>query len=158
MESGNWYIFHTASRAEKKVAERLKMLGYEFYLPLYIEKHQWQDRIKEIEIPLFKGHIFVKCQPIQTRFVSLVQGVVELIKDYDKKIVPTVSEEEIEQIKKFLRLTDEYKILSEADIQKIFKQPIPKESGVISRYKNRYMYIYLKQCNMAMYADTFKFL
>ncbi len=156
MESANWYIFRTASRAEKKVAERLQMLGYQFYLPIYKEKHQWHDRVKEIEIPLFKGHIFIKCHYSQSRIISGIQGIVSIVTNSESSIVEIVSEEEIEQIKRFLRLTDEYKIFGEAEIQRIFKKAIPKESGIVSRYKNRYMYIYIQQCRMAMYADTFK--
>ena len=156
MSQNNWYIFKTASRAEKKIAERLDFFGFEHYLPLYVEKHKWHDRYKLITIPLFKGHIFVKCHPIQLRIISLVQGVVGPITDPVSKIPATISDNEIEEIKKFLRLTDEYKILSEGDIQKIFKKPIPKESSTVSRYKNRYMYIHIKELEIAMYADTFK--
>lgn len=153
--SQQWFAFCTHSRAEKRVAKRLSDLGYEVYLPIYIERHKWSDRIKEVEIPLFKGHIFIKCTPLQFNLIRLVQGIADLAISTNNQIEP-ISDKEIEEIKRFLRLTDEYKILNEWGIQKIFKKAIPKEAGEVLRYKNRYMYIHIRQCRMTMYADTFK--
>ena len=43
-----WYAVHTASRAEKKVAERLKAAGVEHYLPIRVEMREWSDRKKKV--------------------------------------------------------------------------------------------------------------
>ena len=47
-----WFVLHTRSRAEKKVAERLTANNISVYLPLSIRKSHWSDRTKNITLPL----------------------------------------------------------------------------------------------------------
>ena len=60
MQELKWYVMYTASRSEKKVAERLKENGWEVYLPIVEELRQWSDRKKKVQRPLFNGYVFVK--------------------------------------------------------------------------------------------------
>ena len=46
LEYQKWYVIKTNSRAEKKVEERLQMLGFEVFLPLQTSINQWSDRKK----------------------------------------------------------------------------------------------------------------
>lgn len=55
-----WYALQTRSRHEKKVAERLQEQGIEVFLPLVSQVHQWSDRRKQVEVPLFAGYVFVR--------------------------------------------------------------------------------------------------
>ena len=48
-----WYVLYTNPKAEKKVAEQLTKIGVINYCPLIKKVHQWSDRKKKIEIPLF---------------------------------------------------------------------------------------------------------
>jgi hypothetical protein len=43
-EETKWYVVKTNSRAEKKVHERLELLGFTVYLPLVTTIKQWSDR------------------------------------------------------------------------------------------------------------------
>ncbi len=51
---------YTASRSEKKVADRLKENGFEVYLPMIEELRQWSDRKKKVQRAMFNGYVFVK--------------------------------------------------------------------------------------------------
>jgi transcription antitermination factor NusG len=55
-----WYALYLRSRWEKKVLKELTIKSVECFLPLIREKHQWSDRSKYIDEPLFRGYIFVR--------------------------------------------------------------------------------------------------
>ena len=59
-ESQPWYAAHTRSNFEKRVAAELGAKGVESYLPAYQEVHQWKDRRKRVDLPLFPGYVFVR--------------------------------------------------------------------------------------------------
>lgn len=56
----NWYAVHTRYHHEKTAARILENKGYEIFLPVYAARRQWQDRIKEVSLPLFPCYIFVR--------------------------------------------------------------------------------------------------
>ncbi|HKN73650.1 MAG TPA: UpxY family transcription antiterminator [Candidatus Acidoferrum sp.] len=55
-----WYAVQTYARHEKKVAGELRRKGIESFLPLFPEKHQWSDRERIIDVPLFPQYVFVR--------------------------------------------------------------------------------------------------
>ena len=56
-DENNWNVVYTASRQEKKVAQRLLENGIENYLPVIKVLNQWSDRKKLVEKPLFNGYV-----------------------------------------------------------------------------------------------------
>lgn len=54
-----WYAVHTRSNFEKRVSAALERKGFTTYLPLISERHQWKDRKRIVERPLFSGYVFV---------------------------------------------------------------------------------------------------
>lgn len=55
----SWYAVQTRSRHEKKVAEEIQEKGIPSFLPLVKRMHDWSDRKKEVQLPLFPGYVFV---------------------------------------------------------------------------------------------------
>ena len=74
-----WYAVYTASRAEKKVKERLDQQGIVNYLPLRVVIRKWSDRSKKVEIPLINGYIFVYVNLLQMQKVLTTFGVVSFL-------------------------------------------------------------------------------
>lgn len=58
-----WYAVRLRSRHEKVAANQLQGQGIETYLPLVTQVHQWSDRKKHVEMPLFAGYAFVRFDP-----------------------------------------------------------------------------------------------
>lgn len=56
----SWYIISTKAKWERKVAQKLNMLGVNTYCPLITQVRQWSDRKKKLVVPLFNGFIFVQ--------------------------------------------------------------------------------------------------
>ena len=58
MEKTNWYAVFTASRAEKRVKERLEQAGIENYLPVRKVEFERNGQVRRLEIPVITGCIF----------------------------------------------------------------------------------------------------
>jgi transcription antitermination factor NusG len=59
-ERMNWYAIQTYPQNEKKVVAELQLKGIPTFLPLKMERHQWSDRRKLIEVPVFPCYAFVQ--------------------------------------------------------------------------------------------------
>jgi transcriptional antiterminator NusG len=56
----SWFALQTRPRYERKVHSELQEKGVQAFLPLHSEIHQWTDRKRTVEMPLFPGYIFVR--------------------------------------------------------------------------------------------------
>jgi transcription antitermination factor NusG len=95
-----WYALHVRTRFEKVVARNLEARGYEEFLPTYLRKHQWSDRVKQIELPLFPGYIFCRFN-INDRLPILTIPGVNSIVGIGRSPIP-VEEQQLSDIKSVL--------------------------------------------------------
>ena len=68
--SGTWWVLHTRARNEKAVAETLERQGIAHFLPLVTHQRRYAGRIRQVEIPLFPGYVFL-CGGISERHFAL---------------------------------------------------------------------------------------
>jgi len=75
-----WHAIYVRSKHEKSVYEVLQLKGIKSSLPLKTVYRQWSDRKKKIQIPLFRGYVFVNIN-IQNEKLEVLQtdGVVKFI-------------------------------------------------------------------------------
>ena len=81
LEQPRWYAIRTRSRHEKLVVRQLETMGIQSFLPLINKVHQWSDRRKEVQEPLFSGYTFVHVDhssPQRARVLQ-TQGVVNFV-------------------------------------------------------------------------------
>ena len=80
-----WYAVYVRSRQEKKVHHLLLEKGIKSSLPLIKTTRKWSDRKKKVEIPLFRGYVFVKIDVGRDK-LSILQtnGVVKFIGIHNK--------------------------------------------------------------------------
>jgi transcription antitermination factor NusG len=76
-----WFAIHTYPRHEKRVAGELVHKGIEAYLPILTKRHQWSDRQKLVELPLFPCYAFVRITPSPEASVKVLRtgGVIGLV-------------------------------------------------------------------------------
>ena len=75
-----WYAVYVRSRHEKKVYHLFEEKGMESSLPLIKTKKQWSDRKKKVEVPLFRGYVFIRIDIRKDKFNILkTDGVVKFI-------------------------------------------------------------------------------
>jgi transcription antitermination factor NusG len=72
-----WYAVHTKAKHERKVAHQLEQNSIPVFLPTLREVHDWSDRQKVLEVPLFACYVFVNVpswQQVHTR-ISHTPGI-----------------------------------------------------------------------------------
>src|SRR5579872_232848 len=57
-----WYAVQTRSNFETSACTELEMRGVESYHASFREIHQWADRRKTVNRPLFPGYVFARFQ------------------------------------------------------------------------------------------------
>jgi transcription antitermination factor NusG len=80
-DAGCWYAVHTRSNFEARVAADLRGKGIEQFVPCNEEMHQWKDRKKKLEVPLFPGYVFTRFQDCPEARISVLRtnGVVRIL-------------------------------------------------------------------------------
>jgi transcription antitermination factor NusG len=154
--STHWYAVYTKPRWEKKVAEHLTKNSIENYCPLNKVLHQWHDRKKIVQEPLFTSYVFVRVE--ENRFAELrrIGGVLNLVHWLQRPAV--IREEEILMIRKFL---DEYTnvqlertAVSVNDVVRVIKGPLMEQEGSVIAVRNRTVRISLPSLGYIMVAEV----
>ncbi|MFD2202874.1 UpxY family transcription antiterminator [Shivajiella indica] len=150
MTEMHWYVLYTTSRAEKKVATRLREKGLEVYLPMVEELRQWSDRKKKIQKALFNGYLFVKTTKDKLWSALQVPGAVKFVNFAGEHA--TVRQQEIDAIQRVLETgvaveTDNSEI-EEGEWVKILGGPLQGMEGeCVSKGNKDYFIIRIPSIN-----------
>lgn len=135
----HWYAAHIRSRHEKKVADQLAGKSVDFFLPLYVARNRWKDRIAKVELPLFPGYMFVHIPLAERLRVLEVPGVVRLV-SAGGEAVP-LEDSEIEILRKGLTdklKTEPHPYLKAGTRVRIKAGPLAGLEGILLRLKDSY--------------------
>ncbi len=94
----NWYALLTRSNFENTVQNSINKKNYQTFLPKTKKKSIRKDRNKMIEIPLFKGYIFVKTnlEPQHQLNILKTTGAVRLLGNQSEPVpIPTAQIESL---------------------------------------------------------------
>lgn len=82
-----WFSIYVRSRHEKSVYSELQQKGIESSLPLITVTRQWSDRRKKVEVPLFRGYVFVNIDISKDKLnVLQTDGVVKFVTFCNKTV------------------------------------------------------------------------
>jgi transcription antitermination factor NusG len=131
-----WYVAHTRSNHEKRVAEQLDRRAVEHFLPLYQSVRKWADRRKRLEIPLFPGYIFVRL-PLQERLRVLEIPSVARLVGFDN-LPTTLPDNEVEMLRN--GLTGQLRAVPHPYLKvgrrvRIIRGPLENREGILLRNK-----------------------
>ncbi|SFE03237.1 Transcription antitermination factor NusG [Chitinophaga sp. CF118] len=135
----NWYAVYTKPRWEKKVADALSRKQVETYCPINRVTHQWSDRKKIVEEPLFKSYVFVRISEAMKTLVRETSGIVNFVYWLGKPA--RIPDHEIELIRNFLMEYQDVEVESfpihENDLIQITAGPLMYQRGrVVEAGKN----------------------
>ena len=151
----NWCVIYTKSRAEAKVADRLREIDVEIYFPEVTEIKQWSDRKKKIKRPLFASYIFVKIEQNQYEDVRRVNGVVNFLYYLGKPAV--IRQIEIDNIIDFLSKVSVSTIVFEPLEEVIIKTgPLKDQKGIIQLVGKHSLRIILSELKISLIAKISK--
>ena len=74
-----WFALQTRSKHEKLVSALLDGKGYEQLLPLYQSWHRSSGRMRSVLLPLFKGYLFCRFDPVRRLPILMTPGVSSII-------------------------------------------------------------------------------
>jgi transcription antitermination factor NusG len=74
-----WYAVRVRQRTEKLTAQLLEQKEYRPFLPTYVLKRRWSDRVKIVDQPLFPGYLFCKLDPRVRLPVLTTPGVISIV-------------------------------------------------------------------------------
>jgi transcription antitermination factor NusG len=134
-----WFAVQTGYRFEQRVATGLSSKGFQTYLPLLSEVHQWKDRRKVVEMPAFSGYLFVQYEPNLRNRVKVLEtsGVVRLLGG--NHAPNQISDVEIEALRRTLSsgvACDRCDALTPGTIVLVKRGPLAGVQGRLVRFKN----------------------
>lgn len=93
-----WYAVRTYNCRERVVAKSFASQNIRYYLPLLTKKRRWSDRIKTIQVPLFKNYLFVKISSAHEDFWKVIctPGVTGILSN--EKAPLAIDDKEIEAV------------------------------------------------------------
>ena len=137
----SWYVVHTRSNYENRCVNELKRKGLETYLPVFRELHQWKDRRKIVETPLFRSYAFVHFSDSALARLAVLrsEGVVKIL---GTENTPTpIPNEEIEVIQFILKKTagrcQSHPLLREGAWVRVKRGALKDIEGRLIRVKNQ---------------------
>lgn len=139
MHTLRWYAVRTRSNYEKKVSSLFAEKGIEHYLPAFRELHEWKDRKKLLERPLFPGYLFARMvDSRQSRLAVLCSNGVVNILGQGEAIEP-VSNAEIDAVRKVLESNSHcqtHPLLQEGAWVRVRRGALKNLEGLLVRFKN----------------------
>ena len=119
-----WYVLVTKPRSELKVRDRLAVLGVSVCCPVRVEKRQWSDRVKKVDVPLLPSMVLVCLAAKDRDMVFGVPGVVRYLFFLGKPaVVPKAEIDVLSEVEKKGAHIIEVKAIKAGDIitQWLFK-------------------------------------
>jgi len=74
-----WHVLLVRPRSERKVGQRLCVLGFDACVPTQLQYRQWSDRRKKVEVVLFNNYVFVAADPCRHNDVFFAGNVIKYL-------------------------------------------------------------------------------
>ncbi len=132
----NWYALFTRHQHEKSVAQALTLKGFDVYLPLYRAIRRWQDREKQLWLPLFTCYVFL-CNGMDRQLqVLTTPGVLHIVAWGGRPaVVPPEQLDAIRQMVESPLRVEPHPFLNSGDRVKVISGPLFGLEGILTRTK-----------------------
>jgi transcription antitermination factor NusG len=136
VDARNWYALFTRHQHEKSVAIALANKSYEVYLPLYRSVRRWQDRAKQIMLPLFPCYVFI-CGGMDRQLqIITTPGVIQIVGwGGHPAIVPQTQLDAVRQIIESCLCVETHPYLECGDRVRVKAGPLMGLEGILTRKK-----------------------
>jgi transcription termination/antitermination protein NusG len=141
----NWYALYVRSRHEFTAYDDLRRKGIDAFLPSVKTMHQWKDRRKLIDHPLFPGYVFILVAPRPDVLLSVLKarGVVTILSQERGKPTP-VAPDEIRALQLLIesgRDIDLYPGLQEGTHVRVKNGPLKNAEGFLSKKEKECLFL-----------------
>lgn len=134
-----WYALCTRHQHEKAVAQSLAGKGFEVFLPLYRAVHRWEDRAKQLSLPLFPGYIFLRTALERRIQVLTTPGVFHFVSSADRPIpVEQAAIDSVRQLTDRGSKVEPHPFLKVGDWVRVKKGPLAHLEGILTHWKGAF--------------------
>ena len=79
----SWFAAKTKQKGEFKALDFFNSIGINSYVPSYITKRVWSDRIKKVTMPAITGYVFFELNKIDYGLINLNPFTKNIVRDID---------------------------------------------------------------------------
>lgn len=139
-EEVHWHAVFTASRAEKKVRDRLTEEGIECFLPVQTVIRQWTYRKSRVVVPVIAGMIFVRVSRQERVKVLQTKGVVLFLRLRGGKGPAVIPDKQMKEFRFLLDFSEEAiemvnEDIEEGDLIQVVKGPLKGLEGELVMFR-----------------------
>lgn len=142
-----WHVLYTKPRNEKKVTVRLGEAGYTVYCPLIKTVHQWSDRKKKVQIPMFPSYIFIYINEKNRQLPLRDPGVMKYV--YYAGHPAIIRDIEVNAIREIENAGSEIKVegsgFEKGQFVEIPEGPFKGMTGIVDKFDARKVLVYVEQ-------------
>lgn len=151
----DWQVLYVKSRAEKKVAERLSLKGFEVFCPMQTVVKQWSDRKKKVSEPYFRSYVFVRFEKRMRLEVLQTPGVVGFV--FWLRQPAIIREAEMVEVIQFFDKHEQKSITCEAfesGENLLIKEGLLKEKeGIVVRQSKHKVVLQIQQLGISLSVE-----
>tara|TARA_Y100000741_G_scaffold202411_1_gene153895 strand:+ start:1120 stop:1596 length:477 start_codon:yes stop_codon:yes gene_type:complete len=96
-----WFAAKTKRKGEFKAKDFFNSIGINSYVPSYLTKKVWSDRIKKVAVPAISGYVFFELSKINFDLININPFTKSVVRDIDG-LPAIIKDEEIVALKKHL--------------------------------------------------------
>lgn len=153
-----WYAIRTKAKHEAVAARFAEARGVGIYLPVYLARRQWSDRVKVIEMPLFSGYFFARVEREERVKVLEAPGVVGIVGFAGEPTpIPDIEIENVQKLMKSGLPASPCPYVKVGDKVRIRSGPLVGMEGTLQKIKNRWRFVLtvdLLQKGVAVEVDS----
>jgi len=133
----HWYALYTRHQHEKAVARILSNKGHDVFLPLYGAAHRWQDRTRQLSLPLFPCYVFLRGGLDRQLQILTTPGVYTIVGWAGRPaVIPQAEIDAVRQlVESFLRV-EPHPFLKCGDRVRVKSGSLQGLEGILVRKKN----------------------
>tara|TARA_Y100001935_G_C17178236_1_gene443744 strand:- start:54 stop:530 length:477 start_codon:yes stop_codon:yes gene_type:complete len=96
-----WFAAKTKRKGEFKAKDFFNSIGVNSYVPSYLTRKVWSDRIKKVTVPAISGYVFFELSKIDFDLINVNPFTKNVVRDIDG-LPAVIKDEEIAILKKHL--------------------------------------------------------
>ena len=145
----SWFAAKTKQKGEFKALNFFNSMGINCYVPSYVTKRVWSDRIKKVTVPAISGYVFFELAKIDFRLINLNPFTKNIVRDING-LPAIIKNEEITTLKDYFdgKLIDFDVNLVKGQRVKINTGPFIFKKGTINKISYNKVFINIDSINI----------
>ena len=149
----SWFVAYSKTKNEFKALDFFDKIGVNAYVPAFIEKREWSDRVKKILVPAISGYVFFEANTIDYGLVNSNPFLKNVLRRHGKAI--SICSKEIETLKEALNSYSVSKEIQTGDSVKILSGAFKNRMGLVDYIDSNNLSVLINSIKITLsLADT----